>query len=960
MQQVQKSPEAHILAKHLLTSPIPSVRYFGALTYTVYINQYRGLGWDHFRPLVTDMQLFIWEQLRTGTSNWNVIKKLLSGLSLLYIQFYKSGYETPVESLMAGGSDQIVTWDQFNSESKDVWQLLFTFLQILVEEIIRAEPDSKIHEYVQNHIYSVLNGLFGQQLQCHSIDLQLTNLECLNSWIPYFTFAESNSNVRYPDLNLILDYCLQESSSLDLDKLQVSVKAMANLTEILEGNRAVISEPYRNTLAHNLFEGFGIDFIKQIILSDDKQDYEEEITAFVSLVMAYLDLDILKLARDFLSPQNQVILNILLELVKIDLGYNDRVSDQLLKFWEDLANVFFGDDEVLRNYHEVNYSGFVRERNNLFAKLTTIYWSKSVIKPQLYEEYKTEIHDFRRQVADFFIVAYELLGMELYHILSNSVLNSLIGLNTLAENEQEEENIWKLEGSLWLLYMITDDLTFYETGVSKGLQDDIINLLNNGLIQTVYKLRFSSRNLNPIIFSTLLKFTSSISFVYLLPDASYHLQSILEMLFGFSLEKGLDLSLIASKTLLTICLSSRSILIPYLGNFETSTFQIIDDTTMDPLIVQRMVNAYISIALAVKDPSRFGMIILNLLQKIESAFKVPPENFTSEELYYEYHSLMPSLVFQMAKASNLPGEPHDFYTKDQIVVVDTYWQTDILQIKSFILHLVGQFSLVDQKLAYDASITEKCCQILKSGLNEVVDGPCKFPISYCADYLSTKIESCDQNSLPYLYELVQAIVDSNYKALTSSELELVLNKVFLEKSTQLMSDSDSIQTVVELFASILERKPSLVIHLYMMSIVLADFALPSITANETLTLRSGMKFWNAMITLRRGSQQDQQRAREMITEIGPSLTKNLMTGFIGTTRSNLEIFYPVFRNLIAKYQLQMKEWLQDVLIQLKKFDQTKIDTFIKRLLLTRGQHACNQILKEFWLETNGLVDYSSR
>lgn len=954
-----------MLAKLLLGSDVSSVRYFGALTYTVYINLYRGLGWDHFEPIVADIQQLVWEQLRSGSeSNWNVVKKLLSSLALIYIHFYKV-YQNPVESLMTLGVTKEETWEQFSSDSSYTWQLLFTYLQILAEEITRAETDSKIHQFVQNNIFSVIKGLFGDTLTqpplLHSItmhnlslDLQLASMECLNSWIPYFTYAESNSEVRYPNLNPILDYCLKDLQTLSMDKLEVSVKAMANLTEILEGNRRVVSEPYRNTLAHSLFEGYGIDFIREIIISENKLDYEDEITAFVSLIMAYLDLDILKLARDFLSQKNQAVLNVLLELVKIDLGYDDKVSDQLLNFWEDLANAFFDDDDVLMEYHKENYDRFLQERNRLFATVTTIYWSKSVIKPSLYNEYRTEIQHFRSQVADFFIVAYNLLGIELYHILSNSVITSLMEVK-----QGNQESIWKLEGSLWLLYVITDDLTFYETEVSKGLENDIMQILNEGLIQAVYELRFS--NLNPIVFSTLIRFTSSIAFIYKLEDASIHLRYILDMLYGFTTEKSFDLSLIASKTLASICLGSRNTLIPYLPNFETYTFQMIDDNNMDPLIVQRMVNGYVSIALAVKDPASFGTVTLGLLQRIEAAFKVSAENFATDELFFDYHSLMASLVLQMGKASIIPGEPDDFYTKEQIAIVDAYWLADILQVKPFILRLLGQFSLADQRLAMDANITEKCCHILEIGLNEVVDGPFKFPISILFDYLSMKIESCNQNSLPYLYNLVRAIVDSSYKTLTPSDLEMILNKVFLEKTSQLMSDSDSVQTVVELFASILERAPTLLIRLPLMNTVVRDFALPSIKANETLTLKSAMKFWTAMITLRRGSQQDQERSRQIILDLGPLLVANLVTGFIGTTRSNLETFYPVFRNLIAKYQLQMKSWLQVVFmeLQLKKVEEAKINTFILKLLLTRGQRSSHQILKEFWLEANGLIDYGS-
>lgn len=197
----------------------------------------------------------------------------------------------------------------------------------------------------------------------------------------------------------------------------------------------------------------------------------------------------------------------------------------------------------------------------------------------------------------------------------------------------------------------------------------------------------------------------------------------------------------------------------------------------------------------------------------------------------------------------------------------------------------------------------------------------------------------------------------------------LLSRIFTDNVVKIAGDVDLIKSSLELFSTILERYPSLIISLEVFRIDIIKLALVGLSYHESFVIKSVIKFWVNFITLKRGRAEDQEMMQSIINAtytdenpLGYTLSQNLICSFLENPRSNLDHFYPMFRNLIGKFPVQFKTWLRLVLINTvgkrnERIDKKYIDQFVGRLMLTRGQRQANDILKRFWLEYNGLVEF---
>jgi len=406
---------------------------------------------------------------------------------------------------------------------------------------------------------------------------------------------------------------------------------------------------------------------------------------------------------------------------------------------------------------------------------------------------------------------------------------------------------------------------------------------------------------------------------------------------------------------------------------------MIENVQFDNLIRERMTNAYISISQSLKDPVVLGDIISNLLQeiiKVSKPFiedtstiiaKLPPGLSTREiqEKLEEYAISLTSCINEIGKATQLPDDVEEYLTPEQFTSIDTYWKQDPLGIKSMVLNCVNQFSLNIPFLCESTLVTEKCCCILKNGLAEPIEGPFKFDLGVILDYLIAKINRSNIQSVTPIYKLVETVVITNSKQLTPAHMDLVFTKLFLEKRAIFAQDIDLIKSAMDLFRTILEQSPSLVISLPQFQNDILTFALEAFQHHEMFITKSVTKFWASIIILKRGNANDHEIFRILMTQsqycLGKRLTEYLTVSFVKNHRSNLDQLYPVFRNLIAKYPMEFKLWLKQSLIThcLKegKFSEGDADQLVAKLMLTRGQRQANEILKNFWLQVNGLTNY---
>lgn len=984
LQQIQKSSDGLKLAELFLSNPIQyskNCQFFGALTYTVLING-DSVKEDEVLQLVGIQVQSILTQLQSTELKGNmfIIRKLLSNISLLFIKF-SNVFQNPLQGLLFAllGRETNIDESTFQSVNDELLALLINFSSIIVEDICKLESSSEIHErIISGQTFNITEMLFKYLSQSRNLLLSIPSLECMTSWVTYTSLAEDKSTVRYSNfttessasaetISPINAYLFHFLSMVNSDEdVEIVNKAILVATEILEINPRLFNSETRSLLKVKLFGPN--DFGSSYILSLTSNGFAEEMCTLVSLFVTFLRNDILHLAKTFTSLESQHILRMLVELtgfpgIPIE---EENVLDILLSFWEELANVFIDDEEIFIAMYAEDVSlklEFESKRNSLFQDVSSLYWNKIHIPrdESVFQLIRAEFLHYRSNVSDLFIVTYSLLKEPFFNLLVTNVVTQL----------QQNQNANDLESSIYLLYKVTDDCSYLDSQANLLLKY-IPPIFSAGLIPVVSNYNPDAGAVNYFVYSTTINFLSSIQFYFKSDLGTNSLSEVFDLLFRILLSGGSSgLSLHASKTILKICQECREKLVDFLPNLEQLLAQMLRNQELDNVIRQRMVNSYTSIGRCIREERRFGNIVKGELNEIQSLTLEAIKKGDDES---DYIVSLLTCVSEIGKGCQIPEEVDDFFTKDQEQLIEDYWKEDPLSIQPLILSLIKEFSLSEFTGNGNSSIiTEKCCSILKSGLGEPVKGAFVFDMPVILNYVVLKFEQSiskvpvEVTSITHLYSLLESLVIVNSTHLTSEEINEVIDKIFISHINVFQNDPDMIHSCINLFATILEKKPSLLINSPSFATIVMEFAMKSLLAKELIVIKTSLKFWLTLLTLKKGTQQDQQEIQKLMisSPYGQIFVYNLIQSFIDSPRSHLDYYYQVFRNLISKYPQYFKNWMKSTFEELKSkggkgIDVKVYETFISKLVLTRGMRTANDVCKSFWLEVNGLIEFNTK
>lgn len=994
LQRLQKSEDGPHMARLLLSHHTsPNCRFFGALTYTVIINN--GIAEADVLGLVRLQIEPIKALLETEHYNATlfIVKKLLSNLSLLFIQ-HSNVFDAPLRWLvLALGDDGALNASAcIESLSQLRLSILLLFSLILVEDICKQESaNSAIHERIASGAtFELTSRILARLLPQVPTEIDLQALDCIMSWVTYTSLAESRSAVRYQyfKCNFMLDEdnntTKDDSDSIVIAFLlrhfnlsmliELVAKAVAVATEILEINPRLLSPDSRQWLKVQLFsrEGFGALQMRLLLGSDGT--YHDELCGMVTLMTTLLSHDMLHLAKTLTCAESEHLLAVLVDLTNFPgtAIEEETISDLLLPFWEDLCNVFVDDEEMFAalfaNEPALVRIHFEQTRNSLFQHVCSIYWRKAHLPqdPHVLASLGAEFIHYRNNVADLFIASYSLLKEPFYLQICD---------NVVAKLDKIDGGVADLESSLFLLYKVTDDCLYLES-LSTLMLPHVERIFAHGLIPRVQS-QASEDMLHSHLYSTTVNFVSSVQFYFKSPVGSAYLGDVLDMLFGVVLGNGeRALSLRVSRTILKICQECRQKLVDYLPNLEQLLGAMLRNPNIDNVIRQRIANCYTSIARCFRQELRFGLIVKAELEEIHSCAlsALLSADSLETEAKVDYLVSLLACVVEVGKSCQIPEEADEFFElPQQQQEAAQYWNLDPLGVQALVLEIIEKFSLGDSPAVLQlvqSTVTEKCCLIIKSGLSESFKGPFVFDITIILDYVAAKMDDCASlhmtSSVPYLYGLAECVININSSTLTPPMVDQLLQKIFLQHVFFLKTDPDMVHSCISMFATILEKKPSLVIYNQMFASNIVDFGLYGLLAQESLVVRVSLRFWLTLLALKKGSFEDQTAVKDLMvtTNCGQIFVHTLLQSFIDSPRSNLDYYYQVFRNLIAKFAPHFKNWMlivrPDISVKGERggLDPRMYDNFISKLVLTRGLRTTNEVLKTFWLQVNGLVEFS--
>ncbi|RKP31946.1 hypothetical protein METBISCDRAFT_12921, partial [Metschnikowia bicuspidata] len=981
LQEVQKSPQGAAVASYLLHVPSRNCKYFGALTYSVVI-QNNALEDDQVRSLVDLLYTHIIDLISNEEfipSHMFIVQKLFSGLLFLYTK-YPQAHGNPVAAFANSLVKRVEPLEvQLRTLTAPQLDLFLVFFATLIEDIVRANSStSAVHRSVFEDLFPILISTFeylsylkSQNRLLHALDMQ--SLKSLSAWMSYI--SNINAEIRYepPHITVLTLYVFlyfktlfQSDSEEYLMGIQLSLRILG---DIFETNPRLLTPDEKLAILHLLFdpEAWGMRFIREILLSEKRRDHEEKANAYVDLALAVLQYNMIKISKSLLEIATQNIIRTALLLTSSDdaLFVDDPASERMLEFWEELTNVHVNSVELFDTLFELKnnpvFRALFEEQPLLMLKqVCRIYWKKIHIPSFAeYTSVKAEFNSYRRAVADFFLVAYSFLNVSLY----SDLCEALILQSSLSGSYQSLADV---EAALFLLYNINDDAVYFDSQANV-LLPFATQIMQSNLIQRFRDLRIDDPA-NRLPISTFVQYLSSNVFFFETDEGSVHLGQVFDIVFQIIISNDHSLSLLASKTATRLCEKCSRHLVQFLPNLEVIIFEMLKNTNTEGLIRLRMFNAYTVVARTINNEELFCQILHAMVTQIHNTANIilqeVEQSGPCSDPQEEYLVSLLSCLVGVAKGCTLSDEFRDSMSEEQANFYREYWHRDPANIKRLVLSIFRLF-LVDKKVISQIPIVvEKCCLVVKSGFGEL-GGPFDFGQDVVLDLVETIMEQLrNPNAVPYVFSLIESFINVNFRSIGVEQVKRLTNGLFEKHLDFLKSDPDLLKGAIDVFTALIDCKPSLIIGSEFFKNIILLCAVEGLHANELFIIKSVSKFWTQLLNLKKGTQEDQQVVLGLMydTNWGLTLSRNLVLSFLAAPRSNLEPLYTIFRSLIAKYPLNFKSWLIEVVQQepvLKLAESKERENFVNQLVLTRGRRPANDVLKAFWLKCNRLVEYNS-
>ncbi|CDK27205.1 unnamed protein product [Kuraishia capsulata CBS 1993] len=974
LQILQKSEQGWEIAEMLLAQPSLNCQFIGALTYTVNLNLHSATlasssSTITYATIMTKLLSHLRDVVREDPnlkSRMLIITKLLANLALIFTRTFQD-WKDPLNSVVSYLTNQPET--TLNSEilqtlHHKLIEILLLFSQITVEDITKKDASDvnrvELHRCIHEGFFATTQTIMAFAVERYEEALASTWLDCMSSWIQYISVAQLESTERY-DASVMLS---------NLFKLLVDSKGEARVitvvTDIFDTNPGMMKQELNKTLESLLFGSWGIEY-----LNTHGHDHEA-VNMFSRLVIRFLEGNLVSLSASLYDDQSNEKFEFLISLSSFPGTpiIDEMNSVDFVDFWSQMAECFVSDGEyfsLLLKNDESSMARLTDKSIALFSRVAQIYWQKVHI-PDDVADFKEEFDSFRRDVADFFETIYSIVEFPLFDNLVKSIIEGLTTSSSLSD----------LEASLFLMNAVSAN--FSEHTISDDVLKSLVMVMDSDLLKVVQQsISFGQSLQYPIL--TTVQFLASIDYFYRHSVGVPYLSTILNFLFGCMLNSN-QYSLVASKAISKICNECRQYLVDFIPYFDDLLTEMISNYNVEPLIRQRIINSHASIVQSIKDPEIQSHHLKKILTLIRQRSLEAIREFDNPQLPREerekqlaYLISLLSSVKEIGRGMKLPDDVDQIYNASEIGVIKEFWERDPMGIHQIVIDTVGAFALESRMLSKSLRITEEACNILQSGMSESIGGPFVFENNVPLNFIQARCSNKEADpksfldTLPLLFSLLSALFNSAFRTLDQKPVEEILQLLLIDNMVIVKSDPDILQSALSAVTTLVEKRPSLLVHLPLFFDSILPFALDQLKSKERYVLKATEKFWVRLIALRRGGQQDTISVQRMFLEtpLGEVLLLTALENMLESPRSNVDLYIEVIKVIVVKYQRMVKQWMTASFVKIDQLRQERgkqpvpsSAVFISKVLVTRGMGGCNRVINDLWLQVNGLVDYNTR
>ncbi|KAL3463978.1 armadillo-type protein [Aspergillus heterothallicus] len=969
LQTLQKGPHAWVIANSLLADESTDLRFFGALTFTVKVNH----DWQHLT--VNDTRELIGRLIEHYVFLVNagerplVIRKLASSLATIFLKAGSPWTRSILSlgaSLASGKSIREEDCQSISFQSailpalgqNQIVSLLY-FSNILAEEINRLGSDSRrgddvhrISENIQDAFFLVQFALL-QILHHDASGSGVFNevpgavaLDSYQSWIAVRSSFQLHDAITAAQLVPATNCVIQSLTVTSLSKTAARI-----LIEALGWRDSMLTPEHLSAILDYIISQSGTAYIASLL----EGDFDDENIAFLELLLAFSSLRQRQLLTRPLDDKHEKVVALLHTLFKAP-GYaavDDSAAPLVLEWWTEAA-----DDLQDKLLDDEEQNGLGSAKQNLARVTLDCFEKLKYPLPGELQEWndddRTEFSSFRRDVCDFLLAIYPILGVELVHVFQAQAKNSLINqdwrtfeaaifcLAQLSEAVDENQHADECLNSIFFCPEFS--------GLCDGDSVMIPDKARQTLVDMLGKYQSYFERTHALLPRVLTFLFSSLDVAPCAPTAS--------------------------KSIAYLCKSCRNALkfeLPaFISQFEQFRFKPTATTqTMEKVL--EGIAAIIQILPADEDKAPFLERILKFFHEQAGLARNEATHGSVEPARNRGHMVLRCLA-SIGRGLRTDGEVilDSIHGKDEDPYPPTFWNTGSGAVSQNLIMQCMRLLMTD--FPFDVAIIEATCDILKAGFTETT-GPYVFPPPMTVDFV--KSIPLGTTGTDVVMGTASAFLASHgaHSHKVSDEAVALILRVYdtfcwVQEKPELY-DPEIANSGIDFLTRLL---PKYYPYLFTLTYTpqgagsrppvvqaISNFTLLSLQGPEPIPLRSASQFWVSVLNL----PTEDGAVQDTIRECLPALCRILVTQVAGRcARSDIEHLTDVLRRVVFKQQGHARPHLTAALADIGN-SQTgqghahvpspdERQRFLSSLFAARGVRTQTlQLVRAFWVKCRG-------
>ncbi|KAK9458054.1 armadillo-type protein [Dipodascopsis uninucleata] len=982
----------------MLASSDANVQFFGALTYTVKINNdWQSIPANGINDLIK--QLLHWILMHQHGPKF-AVKKLLATIALVLLKFPKE-WKFPVQDfILCIGYKQVMsnlTDDQTITEvssalsrmSIDDLQTICIFCSTLSEEI--SKPDTpradrpSLNDVLMNnteHVISVIRPILdlNNRSLTEMYPLVINALNCLRSWTLAAVYFDANSAAvrQLASLVPMVLSWIEVDSNDDLFSTTTEV-----MMDFMDWADKLILNPTMLTMV-DIFSGPWCEARVAKVFEEGNSD--DINSSFLNIFVAFSELVAKEISQNLSQPQIQKIVGLMLRLISIP-GYEQdhiNVAKRTLEFWDLFVDsiLFDSDGSLLLSKNNDNESGddAVKSANeqNIDASVIMMQviqnvWSKVRVPSggviaRWPSDAREEFFAFRKDVSDLIENSYQLVRPQLFQMLIEHIVQEM-----KKPNQIEWESV---EASLFCLNAI-------QIGLSGEPEEYLIfkALLDTDFLDVLSKVEvLRVRQTSITLLSSYLSFFEAESGIPYIPKVVGYL---------FTCLSSPSLSIASAKAIYQLCVTCAA---DKLKDDVDIFLRIYDDMLTHAVTVEPIVNEKIAGAIAaiIKEQNDAQAIYEYLDRLVDSVISYGQRtlsqfNSNAEEIEETRDSAWSALraLAQIGKTgrdaeerlSALNGDEY----KQKLDLERNFWENGPgLSLREKVFAFVMWVGTGVDILAGDLTTRQIVCQVLTSGFSGSNSDPFYWPINVLIQYIQIEVFQIGRlETLRPVFNLAGRLVavrlsdlDQDPKGSCREILSILYEGVIMKNVSNDVStfDPDVNLGMLEFLERLVAKYVDILLS-YIHAERIFEMALVMLLSKEPLVVRACVKFWTGFITCEGSSRhriegnkgEISQTIQKYVHHIGPSLMRKIVWAISGqSVRSLVSDYASLLKILFREHSGYAKQWLSTCIeeqasVQATAFKVSETDRrqFVEKVFRLRGRPPTETVIKDFWIQCRG-------